>query len=895
MPLAPGQELGPYVVLAPIATGGMGLVYRARDRKLDRDVALKVLPDGLASHPQALALFESEAKAVAALSHPGIVAIHDFGRIAGTTFAVTELLEGETLRAVITRGPLAPARALEVAAHVADALAAAHESCLVHRDLKPENIFLTRDGRVKILDFGLAVRSVPLSARGEPADVPTDPLTDPSRGTPGTPAYMSPEQARGLTVDAASDQFALGAVLYEMLSGARPFPGSSPAEVLSSILRDEPASLAERVPGLPDAVRWVVERCLRKRPEERYASTLDLARDLAACATRYRDGSFTPRPKAARPARPARFWAGAASTAALLLAATFAGRQAAIGWPSASYQSLLAGREFVRLTDRSMDALTPALSPDGHKVAFVRRLSPTNTDVFVKNVAGGECVDVTGDHAGEDREPAFSADGSLLAFRSERDGGGLFVVDAEGGAPRRLTAFGHDPAFFPDGRLLAFATTATRTPYARLGARSALWTVDTATGVTTLLHAGDAMQPAVSPNGLRIAFWTLRDGGSQRDLATIAVSPGNPPAPPVLVTDDPAYDWSPFWSDDGRYLCFGSDRGGTMNLWRVRVDEESGEPLGLPEPLTVPARSAGPFRGSADGHSVVYQAGTSGFDLERVPLDDRGFPSGAATSLLIDQEGMGEPRISPAGDLLAFSTWRAGEDLWVVGTDGRGLRKVTSGRFRDRSPGFSADGRSLVFHSDRSGKFELWRVRLDGGGLAPLARLEGLHPFRALASPDGRLLAVNNSRTGVILLPADHPPAARWPSPLPPPGDGLRFELTSFSPDGRVAAGHAISGDERYAGVWLYDLESRRYERLTDRGSSPQLVRGGRRLYFLRQTSLFEPATVAFLDLDTRQTHELLPAGADISVVAFAAAPDGSALYLVRERSRNDIWLVRMP
>lgn len=140
MPLAPGQELGPYVVLAPIATGGMGLVYRARDRKLDRDVALKVLPDGLASHPQALALFESEAKAVAALSHPGIVAIHDFGRIAGTTFAVTELLEGETLRAVITRGPLAPARALEVAAHVADALAAAHESCLVHRDLKPENI-----------------------------------------------------------------------------------------------------------------------------------------------------------------------------------------------------------------------------------------------------------------------------------------------------------------------------------------------------------------------------------------------------------------------------------------------------------------------------------------------------------------------------------------------------------------------------------------------------------------------------------------------------------------------------------------------------------------------------------------------------------------------------------
>jgi Tol biopolymer transport system component len=873
----------------------MGLVYRARDRKLDRNVALKVLPDGLASHPQALVLFESEAKSVAALSHPGIVAIHDFGRIGGTTFAVTELLEGETLRAAVIRGPLAPSRALDVAAQVADALAAAHAQGLVHRDLKPENVFLMRDGRAKILDFGLAVRSVPFSGRDEAAEVPTDPLTDPSRGTPGTPAYMSPEQARGLTVDAASDQFALGAVLYEMLSGVRPFPGSSPTEVLSAILRDEPLPLSERVPDLPEAVRWVVERCLRKRPEERYASTLDLARDLAACATRYRDGSFTPRPRASPVPRPAWFWPATVATAAILLAATFAGRRAASGWPAASYRSLLAGRQFVRLTDRGMDALTPALSPDGHQVAFVRRLSPTNTDIFVRHVAGGPCVDVTSNHPGEDREPAFSADGSLLAFRSDRDGGGLFVVEAQGGAPRRLTTFGHDPAFFPDGRRLVFATTATRTPYARLGARSALWTADTATGATTLLHAGDAMQPAVSPNGLRIAFWMLRDGGSQRDLATIAAKPGEPRAPPVLVTDDPAYDWSPFWSDDGRYLCFASDRGGTMNLWRVRIDEESGETLGQPEPLTVPARSAGPFRGSADGRAIVYQAGTSGYDLERVPLDTRGFPAGPAARLLTDHEGMGEPRISPAGDLLAFSTWRAGEDLWVVRTDGPDLRRVTSTGFHDRSPSFSADGKALLFHSDRSGKYELWRVQLDGGGLAPLTRREGLHPFRALASPDGRFLAVNNSRTGVILLPADHPPGAEWPAPLPPPADGLRFELTSFSPDGCRAAGHAISGDERYAGIWLYDLESKRYERLTASGSGPQLVLGCRRLYFLRQAFLFEPATVAFLDLETRQTHELEPAGSDSSIVAFAAAFDGSALYLVRERSRNDIWLMRMP
>ena len=895
MPLAAGQELGPYVVLAPIATGGMGLVYRARDRKLDRDVALKVLPDGLASHPKALALFESEAKSVAALSHPGIVAIHDFGRIGGTTFAVTELLAGETLRAAVTRGPIPPPRALDIAAQVADALAAAHARGLVHRDLKPENIFLTTGGRVKILDFGLAVRAAPLSDSVGDAEVPTDPQVESSKGTPGTPAYMSPEQARGLAVDACSDQFALGAVLYEMLSGLRPFQGSSRAEVLSSILRDEPAPLADRVPRLPDAVRWVVERCLRKRPEERYASTLDLARDLAACASRYREGSFTPKPKGSPVPRPPSFWVAAAATAALLLAAAFAGRRATVGWPAATYQSLLAGRQFVRLTDRSQDATTPAISPDGHLAAFVRRLSATNTDIYVKDLTSGALVDVTGDHPGEDREPAFSPDGSLLAFRSDRDGGGLFVVEAQGGAPRHLAPSGHDPAFFPDGRLLVFATTATGTPYARLGARSALRTVDTATGVTRLLYEGDAMQPAVSPNGLRVAFWMLREGGSQRDLATIAARFGGPSAPPVLATDDPACDWSPFWSGDGRYLWFASDRGGTMNLWRVRIDEESGAPLGPPEPLTVPARSAGPFQGDAEGHAVVYQAGTSGYDLERVPVDARGFPSGPARNLLTDHEGIGELRISPSGDLLAFSTWRAGEDLWVVRTDGQGLRRLTSSSFHDRAPSFTADGRSLIFHSDRSGKFEIWKVSLDGGGLAPLTRLDGLHPFRALASPDGRLLAANNSRTGVLLLPSDDPPGASRPAPLPPPEPGVRFELTSFSPDGRLAAGHAISDDERFAGVWLYDLGPGRYERLTAAGSSPQFVLGGTRLYFLRQTSLFAPSTLAFLDFGTRRIHDLRPEGAGSSIVSFTADPDGSALYLVRERSRNDIWLMRMP
>ncbi len=460
---------------------------------------------------------------------------------------------------------------------------------------------------------------------------------------------------------------------------------------------------------------------------------------------------------------------------------------------------------------------------------------------------------------------------------------------------RRLTSFGHDPAWFPGGRRVVFATTATGTPYARLGTKSELWTVDTATGATARLFGGDAMQPAVSPHGLRVAFWALREGGSRRDIATIPLAPRPHPATPVPVTDDAAFDWSPYWSDDGRYLCFASDRGGTMNLWRVRIDEETGRPLAPPEPIPVPARSAGPFRGSVDGRTVVYQAGTAGFDLERIPLDARGFPAGPGRPLLTDSEGMGEPRLSPSGELLAFASWRAGEDLWVVGTDGQGLRRVTAGPFRDRSPSFTADGAGPLLPLRPLGQ-----VR----DLADAARRErpgrGHPPGRPPALPRPRLPRRPLSRA------PEHPlgrrPPARRPSarcrlarPAPAAAEGIRFEVTSFSADGRLAAGHGIAHDETYRGLWLWDRDAKRYEPLGAEGSCPQLVRDGRRIYFLRQRALFEPATVALLDLGTREVHDVLPIGRENAVVALAAAPDGTALYVVRERSRADIWLMRLP
>ncbi len=283
MALFPGTRLGPYEILAPLGAGGMGEVYRARDTRLGREVAIKVLPDHLASDHKALARFETEAKAVAALSHPNILFLLDVGETNGIHYAVTELLEGETLRALVARGPVTVTvkRALEIAHEIAEGLAAAHEKGIVHRDLKPENVFLTKDGHAKILDFGLARHETVFRDPNDTHSPTVSALTE-AGAVMGTAAYMSPEQASGRPVDHRSDQFSLGTVLYEMLAGKRPFVRASAAETLTAIIREEPEPLSKTAPNVSVPVRLIVERCLAKEPRGRYESTADLARELQA-------------------------------------------------------------------------------------------------------------------------------------------------------------------------------------------------------------------------------------------------------------------------------------------------------------------------------------------------------------------------------------------------------------------------------------------------------------------------------------------------------------------------------------------------------------------------------------------------------------------------------------
>jgi serine/threonine protein kinase/Tfp pilus assembly protein PilF len=276
MTLSAGTRLGPYEVLGPIGAGGMGEVYRARDTRLGRVVAIKVLPEQLARDPQALSRFEREARAVAALSHPNILAIHDFGKDGEVQYAVTELLEGETLRSLLARERLPWRRSLEIGIAVAEGLSAAHKQGIVHRDLKPDNLFLTDDGRVKILDFGLA-RIEPLLSGPDETEAPTTPAQTEAGIVMGTLRYMSPEQVQGRAADARSDLFSLGCVLYEMLSGRRPFEGRTPAEIMAAILRDHPPGLEASGKTLPAGADRVVARCLEKNPEQRFQSARDLA------------------------------------------------------------------------------------------------------------------------------------------------------------------------------------------------------------------------------------------------------------------------------------------------------------------------------------------------------------------------------------------------------------------------------------------------------------------------------------------------------------------------------------------------------------------------------------------------------------------------------------------
>ncbi|HWM95169.1 MAG TPA: protein kinase [Thermoanaerobaculia bacterium] len=837
-----------YRILEALAGGGMGIVFKAEDTRLQRTVALKVLPYRLTNDPVAKARFLQEARAASALDHQNICTIYDVGETEDQRLYISmPWYEGETLRRRLARGPLPVEEALDFARQIARGLAKAHRQGIVHRDIKPENLMVTTEEVVKILDFGIAKLAGAADLTGTEHRI-------------GTPAYMAPEQSRSGRVDHRADLWSLGVVLYEMVTGRRPFRGTNPVLVLQAIQYGVPEPISRLRHGVPARLEKIVARLLMKNPKTRYPDAESLLADL--------DGEGT-----GRRFRSARLAAGLVIVLGLGMAVS---RLVEPGDSSQGGIGLVPST-IRQLTNQTGGEWYPSLAPDGQRFVYAK-WDGSDYDLFLQDLDGGLPANLTDDFPGDDTHPAFSPDGLRIAFRSERtDGGGIFLMDLNGGAggpASRLTDFGYSPAWSPDGRELLVATEGIADPNIRERA-SLIWRVDVATGSKRRVFDHDAVQPSWSPNGQRIAYWSVLPKDGRRVLWTIPAGGGRP----VPVSLSRAVDWNPVWSSDG-YLYFVSDRDGAMTPWRVEIDETTGLTLGDPQPLKARSRWAGFLSLSADGRQLLYATSETVTRLERAELDDRLAVSGPLKTLTGITTGLLHARVSPAGDRVVLAddvNDKKQEDLFLVPTDGSGsLVQLTRDEHRDRAPSWLRDGR-IVFSSNRGGRYGLWTARPDGSAPRALGVSHQKPLLNPIPSPDGRWLACVLGLSGAALARGN-----QSPEPLPPV-DGAPFVASSWSPDSRRLAG-TVNGKP---GIYLYSLAARRYERLTDSGWRPIWMPDGKKILFLDQGW-----KVAAVDLATRERQEVLAPEANSYFVDMDLDPARGLLYLVRQQSEGDIVML---
>jgi Tol biopolymer transport system component len=829
--IEPDSSAAPrYRISSLVGSGGMGAVYRAEDSLLGRTVALKFLHPTLTPNPQARARFLAEARAASALDHPNLCTLYEVGETAeGQLFLAMAYYEGETLKERLARGPLPVAEALSIALQAARGLARAHRHGIVHRDVKPANLMLTADGLVKVLDFGIA-------------RLPDQTLSGPLLGTPG---YMSPEQARFGAVDARSDVWSLGVVLREML------------------------------PDPPLGVEALLARMLAEEPADRYPDAAALLDDLSALERAATGLESTPAPR-----RRLRAWAAVVLAALALAAGGF--------WLSRNVRrSGTAGPEpgqatLTRLTDLPGREWFPSLSPDGNFFVYARKTGD-RSHLFLQQVGGGTALDLLPNSLEGDSQPAVSPDGREIAFRSEREGGGLFVMGLMGESVRRVTDFGFNPAWSPDGREVVCATEGIDNPLVRRHP-SQIFRVSLATGQRRQVGQGDAVQPSWSPHGFRIAYWGISPSG-QRVIWTVPADGGEA----VQVTGGTSVDWNPVWSPDGRHLYFASDRSGVTNLWRLPVDERSGRVLGGPEPVTTSGQASLLLSLARDGRRIAYASDESRTILEKVPFDPAsGALAGPDVAITQTAGLIVTLDASRDGRWLVYQTLSPREDLFVVHPDGSGLRRLTDDEFKDRQPRWSPDGTRIAFYSNRGGRYEIWTVRTDGSRLERAAVLRERQAYHPIWSPDGHKLACDLG-DNEALIDLTRPVAERHPQLLPSPGRGMGFSASSWSADGRWLAGALHHADGQQApGVVLYSLADRTYRPLADRGQSATWLSDSRHLLY------WDGGTLFLLDTWSGASRQVLatPSGSEYNDLTLS--PDDRVLYLARNTEQGDIWLLTL-
>jgi Tol biopolymer transport system component len=705
--LSPGSRLGNYEILGPIGSGGMGEVYRARDPRLRRDVAIKVLPPESCNDRDAIARFQLEAQAASALNHPHILTIYEVGVADANHYIAMEYIAGETLRDRIKReGELGPL--IDLMIQIADALARAHQANIIHRDLKPENIMVTNDGYAKVLDFGLAKLRVeagaPAGLAGETPAATQQPTAARTREgmLVGTVGYVSPEQIAGQPADARSDIFAFGCIVYESVAQRHAFRGETSADTLRQILAIEPPPLRNFKPATPPELQRIVSRCLAKNPGERYQTMAAVAADLR----RLRDRMRAP-----------------------------------------------AARAMPRLRQLTFDKAIenfPAISADGQRLIFCREVGDIRK-LFLKAIGDGVDEQIT-DGPHDDIQPAWSPSGETVFFVRAREpnsrvepsdvfaryvGGDLWHLDLATRKSALLVRDASNPACSPDGRAIAFD--------ASWSGPWRIWIADARGRNPQQLSTDDSdaihhVRPRWSPDGRHIVFQTLE--GTKFDVRVIDVESKRMQP----VTDDYTLDVHPAWSAEGQSIILASYRSGGLNLWRIPVDVD-GRPIGPMEQITAGAGQDVDADVALRSGRIVFSILTQNADIWRLPVDpNTGEANGPPQAIVAGTRENTRGAWSPDGSKIAFSSDRAGAmHLYLFG-DGR-IRQLTRGAGSDYQPTWSTEGHELVFFSGRGGATDIWKLNLESEALTQLTHGEGLN-INPFFSPDGNRIAFQSDRDG---------------------------------------------------------------------------------------------------------------------------------------------------